>query len=170
MSEVLNLYPASDPALEPPPGAAEDFDFLMGDWTVRNRRLKARWSGAPAWEAFEGRSRCEPRLGGLSNIEQIDFPDRGFSGMTVRLFDPAARRWSIYWISSRDGVLQPPVCGGFDGEAGVFFGEDLDDGRFVLVRFDWLKRGPEGGPRWSQAFSLDGQAWETNWVMDFVRA
>ncbi|MBS0408848.1 MAG: hypothetical protein JSR86_02955 [Proteobacteria bacterium] len=142
----------------------------MGDWTVRNRRLKARWSGAPAWEAFEGRSRCEPRLGGLSNIEQIDFPDRGFSGMTVRLFDPAARRWSIYWISSRDGVLQPPVCGGFDGEAGVFFGEDLDDGRFVLVRFDWLKRGPEGGPRWSQAFSLDGQAWETNWVMDFVRA
>ena len=30
MSETLNLYPKADLALEPPPGSAEDFDFLMG--------------------------------------------------------------------------------------------------------------------------------------------
>jgi len=167
MGEAPTLTPTL--TLEPPASALGDFDFLIGDWTVRNRRLKARWSAAPEWETFEGRSRCEPRLGGTSNVEQIDFPDRGFSGMTLRLFDLGARRWSIYWISSRDGVLQPPVHGGFDGDDGAFFGEDLDDGRFVLVRFNWSKRGPAGGPRWSQAFSQDGRAWETNWMMDFER-
>ena len=167
MSEAPNFV------LDPPPGAAEDFDFLMGDWTVANRRLTSRWTGRPQWETFEGVSHCEPRLGGVSNIDEIVFPGRGFSGLTVRLFDTAARRWSIYWISSRDGLLQPPVHGGFDGDVGEFYGEDLDDGRFILVRFLWWKRGPQGGPsggpRWEQAFSPDGRAWETNWVMDFRR-
>ena len=164
---------APDFVLDPPPGAAEDFDFLMGDWTVANRRLTSRWTGRPQWETFEGVSHCERRLGGVSNVDEIVFPERGFSGLTVRLFDTAARRWSIYWISSRDGLLQPPVHGGFDGDVGEFYGEDLDDGRFVLVRFLWWKRGPQGdpwgGPRWEQAFSPDGRAWETNWVMDFRR-
>jgi hypothetical protein len=155
--------------LDPPPGAADDFDFLMGEWRVSNRRLKARWTRKPQWDRFEGVSRCEPRLGGVSNVDEIVFADRGFAGLTVRLFDTAAMRWSIYWINSRDGVLQPPVHGGFDGDRGEFFGEDLDDGRFVLVRFRWAKSGPAGGPRWEQAFSQDGRDWETNWVMDFSR-
>jgi hypothetical protein len=60
------------------------------------------------------------------------------------------------------------VVGGFDGERGEFVGEDLDEGRRVDVRFIWT-RGTERA-RWEQAFSLDGRAWETNWVMEFKRA
>jgi hypothetical protein len=39
----------------------------------------------------------------------------------------------------------------------------------VKVRFVWTKRGRDAA-RWEQAFSIDGAAWETNWVMEFSRA
>jgi len=88
--------------------------------------------------------------------------------MTVRLFDERERRWSIYWTDSRRAVLFPPVLGGFSGERGLFFGQDTESGRPVRVRFIWERR-PGDRPHWEQAFSLDGNDWETNWVMDFQR-
>ncbi len=151
-----------------PHGDIHDFDFLTGHWHVHNRRLMMRLRGADDWTEFEGVDHCEPRLGGLVNVDQIHFPSLGWSGLTVRTFDRAQRRWSIYWINSRDGVLTPPVHGGFDGDRGVFYGEDSDDGRRVQVRFHWTRLGPHTA-RWEQAFSLDGREWETNWTMALTR-
>ena len=151
-----------------PHGDVHDFDFLAGRWQVRNRRLTSRLRGADEWTAFDGTSHCEMRLHGGANVDQIHFPGLGWSGLTVRTFDVAQRRWSIYWINSRDGVLTPPVRGGFDGDRGVFFGVDSDDGRSVQVRFHWTRLGRDAA-RWEQAFSLDGRKWETNWIMDLSR-
>ena len=150
-------------------GDPHDFDFLAGRWKVRNRRLMTRLRHADDWNEFPATSLCEPRLGGGANIEQLDFPTLGFSGLTVRLFEIAQRRWSIYWINSRDGVMTPPVVGGFAGDRGEFRGRDSDDGREVEVRFVWNRLGADAA-RWEQAFSLDGIEWETNWTMDFKRA
>ncbi|HXN40616.1 MAG TPA: hypothetical protein VN918_02420 [Myxococcaceae bacterium] len=44
-----------------------------------------------------------------------------------------------------------------------------DEGRPVKVRFIWTKLGPNKA-LWEQAFSPDGRAWETNWVMDLTRS
>ena len=154
--------------MELPTGDVHDFDFLAGDWLVHNRYLRNRLTGDRVWEEFAGRARCELRLGGLVNVDEIDFPARGFTGMTVRLFDLQERRWSIYWTDSRRAVLSPPVRGGFDGERGLFYGEDLEGGRPVRVRFIWERRS-EGEALWQQAFSLDGASWETNWVMELRR-
>ena len=154
-------------SVEAPTGDIHDFDFLFGNWAVTNRRLKQRWVGSDDWDVFTGVERCEPRLGGAANIDEINCPTRGFSGMTIRLFDRALRRWSIYWVNSGGATLFPPVHGGFAGDRGLFFGEDEDDGP-VRVRFLWEKQGPIHA-RWSQAFSRDGAAWETNWIMEFTR-
>jgi hypothetical protein len=145
-----------------------DFDFLFGRWSVHNRRLATRLRDADDWYQFDASAWCEPRLDGVANVDQIDCASEGFSGLTLRLFDTAQKRWSIYWINSRSGVLFPPVHGGFEGTRGLFFGEDSDDGRAVQVRFEWNVLGTDAA-RWEQAFSLDGQAWETNWVMEFER-
>jgi len=150
-------------------GDRHDFDFLAGRWTVRNRCLATRLRHASDWKEFPATSHCEPRLGGGANVDQLDFPTLGTSGLTLRLFDPARRQWSIYWINSRDGLLGPPVVGGFDGDRGEFRGQDSDDGRPVEVRFVWTRQGADAA-RWEQSFSLDGQEWETNWTMDFARA
>jgi hypothetical protein len=152
-----------------PTGSVHDFDFLIGDWSVANRRLKHRWVGSDDWDEFPGTSRCEPRLGGAANVDQIDFPTRGFSGLTLRSFDPERRTWSIWWINSRNGLLLPPQIGGFDGDRGEFYGDDTDDGRSIDVRFLWTRLGADAA-RWEQAFSRDGGLlWETNWVMELRR-
>ena len=154
--------------MEVPTGTPHDFDFLAGEWVVQNRFLRSRLTGDHVWEEFPGRARCELHLGGLVNVDEIDFPTRGFTGMTVRLFDVQERRWSIYWTDSRRAVLYPPVRGGFAGERGLFYGGDIEGGRAVRVRFVWERR-PGEQAHWEQAFSLDGASWETNWVMELSR-
>ena len=160
-----------NPAQPLPTGDVHDFDFLSGHWTVHNRRLMTRLIGAADWTEFPAAAWCEPRLNGAANIDQIDFPTLGFSGLTLRSFDVARRHWSIYWINSRDGRLTPPVHGGFEGDRGEFYGEDEDAGRAVDVRFVWTRQGPDSA-RWEQAFRLKGAAsddWETNWAMQLSR-
>ncbi|HVP60238.1 MAG TPA: hypothetical protein VMT11_06755 [Myxococcaceae bacterium] len=151
-----------------PTGDVHDFDFLDGEWVIQNRFLRSRLTGDPVWEEFPARSRVELRLGGLVNVDQIEFPTRGLTGMTVRLFDARERRWAIHWTDSRRAVLFPPVLGGFDGDRGLFYGEDTEGDRPVQVRFVWERR-PGERAHWEQAFSLDGRSWETNWAMDFSR-
>jgi len=151
-----------------PTGDLHDFDFLDGSWTIRNRFLRSRLSGDHLWEEFPAISRFERRMGSLVNVDEIEFPTRGFTGMTVRLFDVRERRWAIYWTDSRRAVLFPPVFGGFSGDRGLFYGEDSEGGRPVQVRFLWERRAGDRA-HWEQAFSLDGETWETNWVMEFSR-
>ena len=147
-----------------------DFDFLTGTWDVANRRLKVRHCGSDDWDAFPGRSIVRPHLQGMANVDEIAFPTKGWSGLTIRLFDVEARRWGIWWVNSRDGRLQAPVFGAFAGDVGEFFGEDLDEGRAVRVRYRWTRNGTDAAG-WEQAFSPDdGLTWETNWVMDLQRA
>jgi NIPSNAP len=106
----------------------------------------------------------------MGNVDELRFPTRGWAGATLRLFNPESRRWSIYWINSRDGLLQPPVHGSFQAGVGVFFGDDVDEGRPVRVRFRWTVLSDKRA-HWEQAFSTDGEkTWETNWTMDFRRA
>jgi hypothetical protein len=148
--------------------AQHDFDFLFGQWTVRHRRLRARGGGCTDWEEFAGTAETRPLLGGLCDIEEHQIPGRDFSGVALRTFDPAKQLWSIYWVSARDGLLQQPVTGRFEGDSGRFEGDDSDDGRAIKVRFLW-QRG-DGSPRWEQSFSYDsGLTWELNWVMAFQR-
>lgn len=156
--------------IDPPPAALRDFDFLFGRWTVQHRRLRARGARGGDWDAFAGTAFTEPRMGGISNIEQHDCPARGWRGVALRTLDLASGQWSIYWISDRDGRLSPPVVGGFHDDGCRLEGPDVDDGRPITARYEW-SRIRSGAPRWEQHFSYDGGAtWELNWVMDFARA
>ena len=150
---------------------ARDFDFLMGSWTVHNRRLRDRLKGSTTWDEFEATSAARPLLGGIGNedVYRTEYAG-GFTGMSFRFFDKAKGQWSIYWADSRRGVLDPPVIGSFAGDIGTFEGSDVFDGRPIRVRFLW-SRIKTPTPRWEQAFSADGgKTWETNWVMDFARS
>jgi hypothetical protein len=148
-----------------------DFDFLYGRWQVHNERLRQRLAGSGDWEIFPAVQTCAPVLGGLGNVDAFvsDWgrpgAEGGFQGMTLRLFNLERRQWSIYWAGSHDGVLEPPVVGGYENGVGVFHGELEHEGRPVLARFVWSDISANTA-HWHQAFSLDGGVnWETNWHM-----
>ena len=89
--------------------------------------------------------------------------------MSVRVFDPATKLWSIWWIDGRHPHLEPPVHGRLEG-VGTFEGDDVFEGRPIRVRFLWSGISARSA-RWEQAFSADGGAtWEVNWVMRFTPA
>lgn len=151
-----------------------DFDFWFGRWNVRNERLKRRLVGSTEWEHFAATQACQPILGGLGNIDDfVSEWNRGeqerFVGMTLRLFDPATRNWSLYWSSSRTGVLESPMVGRFENGVGTFHGHDRHEGRPVLARFIWSRIARDSA-QWEQALSVDdGTSWETNWIMHMSR-
>jgi len=170
--------PPTSTAPLPATHAARDFDFLIGPWHIRNTRLVRRLAGCTDWETFDATGTAHLLPGGIGNYD--DFTpltwNAGFVGMSLRVFSPAAQRWSIYWLDNTTGgldpatgLLRPPVVGGFRNGCGVFEGDDTCDGRPVRVRFEWSQT-HTGAPRWQQAFSDDGgTTWEVNWVMQFTR-
>src|SRR5262245_43614416 len=119
---------------------ARSFDFLMGSWRVDHRRLRERLKGSTSWDEFESTAVARPLLGGVGNedVFRTEFAG-GFTGMSFRFFDKAARQWSIYWADSRRGTLDPPVVGAFNGDVGVFEGDDTFEGRPIRVRFIWSR-------------------------------
>jgi len=148
-----------------------DFDFFIGTWHVANRRLTKRLVGSDDWEEFPGELTCIRVWDGAANFDEITFPTKGYRGLTLRLYDAERDEWSLYWASSRDGLLGlPPVVGQFaeDG-TGRFHADELHEGRPVRVRYLWDNITATTA-RWAQALSLDaGETWETNWVMDYTR-
>lgn len=173
---LLDLDPTSRSMLGHGPKAARatkaDFDFLFGSWKVRNRYLRDRLQASTEWIEFEAHAEAQPLLDGLGNLDRNRFVRNGeaIEGVTLRLFNPSTGEWSIYWADTvRPGVLQPPMIGKFEGDTGVFFGEEEVAGKKVLCRFIWTRAGVDA-PRWEQAFSADGgKTWETNWIMTFTR-
>ena len=135
-----------------------DFDCFLGNWNVFNRRLDRRMVGSTNWLEFEADSDVRLALGGIGNVEEYCaiFPDgKPLVGMTVRIFDPSSRLWSLYWADSRTGRLMPPVIGRFQDGIGEFYGDDLQDGIPVKVIFRWSDMTPASA-RWEQAMSSDG--------------
>jgi hypothetical protein len=169
-SELFELVPTTRSRMQARfTGKAGDFDFLAGSWNVRHRKLRVRLSGSTLWDEFSGTSLGRTLLNGLVSVDEMDFPATRSKGCSVRHLDLTTRRWSIYWLNSQTGSLFPPVHGGFNGDRGEFYGDDVEAGTPVLARYLWSQRF-SATPRWEQAFSTDGGAtWETNWTMDFSR-
>jgi hypothetical protein len=152
-----------------PNSSPNDFDFLVGKWKMHNRHLDKRLADCHDWTEFDSSDVNEKILNGAADMDTYSttrFPGlegKLFEGLTLRLFDPKTRLWSLYWIASNTGKIDPPVVGSFNNNGvGHFFGKDTLNGKPILVVFRWDARNKER-PIWSQAFSPDnGKTWEWN--------
>jgi hypothetical protein len=159
------------------PDGRRDFDFLLGRWRLHNRRLiDVLDPDCTEWVQFEATSRADPILDGLGNLERFSAPaipphGRPLEAITLRLFDPEAELWRIWWASTtRPRRLDPPVQGRFASGYGRFHGDDVLDGQPIKIRFIW-KDITTTSARFEQAFSYDGgRHWQTNWVIVTSRA
>jgi hypothetical protein len=147
-----------------PTSSQHDFDYLVGDWALRNRKLKSRLTHSTEWISFESEVQMHQILGGVGNIDKYTDSASGkpYEGVALRLFDTRTKLWSIYWADSQSGALDPPVVGSFANKIGHFFARDTYKGQPIIVVFRWDVRNPQR-PIWSQAFSADeGKTWEWN--------
>ena len=150
----------------------DSFDFQIGAWNVKHRRLKERLANCADWEDFDGTCNMATVLGGNGNVEDnvLHISSGTYRAVALRSFDPINGTWAIWWLDSRNPhMLDVPVIGCFEKGIGAFYASDMLNGKPVEVRFLWLKTDTLS-PRWEQAMSADkGKTWETNWTMDFQR-
>ena len=149
-----------------------DFDFLIGTWKVHHRMLTQRLKGSTDWVEFEGDTVDRKILNGLGNLdENIIHMEKGpIHAISLRLFDPQSKEWSIHWSTDRMGTLDIPMIGGFKDGRGEFYAQEVHEDRHVYSRFIWSKITADSC-QWEQALSADGgKTWETNWIMEFTRA
>jgi hypothetical protein len=148
-----------------------DFDFEIGSWKIHLSRLQDRLAGSTTWVEFDGTSVTRKVWKGRANLEEFetDSSQGHIEGLTLRLYNPQTRQWSIYWANSNDGILGQPMIGEFRNGRGEFFDQEPWKGRAVFVRFIWSKTGTKS-PHFEQSYSDDGgRTWEVNWITDQTR-
>jgi hypothetical protein len=149
-----------------------NFDFLIGAWKVYHRMLTQRLKGSTEWIEFEGETVDRKIMNGLGNMDEniIHMKKGPVHAISLRLFNPASKEWSIHWSTDRMGVLDTPMIGGFKDGRGEFYSQETHDGMHVYSRFIWSKITADSC-QWEQALSDDGgKTWETHWIMEFKRA
>jgi hypothetical protein len=149
----------------------QDFDFLVGSWRVKHRRLRKRLVGDQEWDTFGGTLINWPVLGGHGNVGDnvMEFPTGVVRGVGIRAFDPARGQWSSWWLDGRSpSEIGKPLRGRFENGVGTFLSDEMLDDRRIFNRVIWSGISAQAA-RWEQASSLDGQNWEINWVSDFTR-
>ncbi|MGI8932321.1 MAG: hypothetical protein ACR2FK_08090 [Sphingomicrobium sp.] len=171
---ALASIAAPSPAQSPPSHAAapgpsqQDFDFETGTWATSVKVLRNPLTGKPPlWADYRGTSIIKPIMDGRANLVElsVEGPSGKIEGVSLRLYNPQTRQWSLNFASLRNGMLTAPVFGGFDAtRRGLFYGQDMLDGRAILVRFVITPKSPDEA-HFEQAYSADGGInWEVNWI------
>lgn len=143
-----------------------DFDFEIGTWKTHLRRLQRPLSGSTTWVEYEGTSVVSKVLDGRANLVElkVDGPAGRIEGLSLRLYNPQSRQWSLNFANINSGTLTPPTIGEFKDGRGEFFNQDTYNNRAILVRFVIIKVTPDQY-RFEQSFSEDGgKTWELNWI------
>jgi hypothetical protein len=162
---ALAIPSQASPSASPGDGQ-HDFDWEIGTWKTELRRLAKPLSGSSEWVQYSGTTVVRKVLDGRANLVELRVkgPAGQIEGVSLRLYNPQAKQWSLNFASVRNGVMTQPVYGGFRDGRGEFFGQDSLDGRAIFVRFVISKVTDESW-RFEQAYSEDGgRTWETNWI------
>ena len=143
-----------------------DFDFHIGTWKTHLRRLLNPLTGSTTWVEYEGRTVVRKVWGGRANLVELvaDGPAGHFEGLSLRLYNPQSRQWSLNFANANSGIMAQPTIGVFKNRRGEFYDQETFNGRAILVRFVISDITPNSC-RFEQAFSDDGgKTWEVNWV------
>lgn len=143
-----------------------DFDFEIGTWKTHLKRLLNPLSGSNTWTEYEGITVVRKVWGGRANLVElaVDGPAGRFEGLSLRLYNPQSRQWSLNFAGVKSGQLSAPTIGGFRNGRGEFYNQETYNGRAIFVRFVISDITPNSC-RFEQAFSDDGgKTWEVNWI------
>jgi hypothetical protein len=158
-------------AAEQPRDGQHDFDFEIGTWKTHVKRLVKPLTGSTTWVEMNGVTTVRKVLNGRANLVELvaDSPSGHFEGLSLRLYHPQSRQWTLNFANAADGILAQPTVGQFRNGRGEFYDQEELDGRAIFVRFVITPIDADT-IRFEQAFSDDGgKTWEVNWIATDTR-
>jgi hypothetical protein len=160
---ALASAPSSEPNQAPYVAEASnvspghEFEFLYGQWKVRNRLLKKRLANSQDWVDFDAVDAFRVLPGNLGSEESYHTEHwPAYFAIGLHLYDPVNKRWTLYWADNRNapGTMQTLASGPFEGHTGTFYAPDQFNGKPITVRIIW-KNIDQNHAHWEQAFSSD---------------
>jgi len=148
-----------------------DFDFEIGNWKTHLKRRLRPLTGSNTWVEYEGTTIVRKVWNGRANLVELDVTGTTgrIEGLSLRLYNPESRQWSLNFSSVAGGTLSPPTIGEFKNGRGEFYNQETLNGRAILVRFVIYDISPTS-VKFEQAFSDDGgKTWEVNWMATDTR-
>lgn len=143
-----------------------DFDFSIGTWRTELQRLQNPLSGSTTWVECTGTSVVSKIWNGRANLVELDVecPAGRLEGLSLRLYNPESRQWSLNYSNSSSGTMSQPVIGELKNGRGEFYSQEPFKGRMIFTRFVITNLTPDSW-RYEQSFSDDGgKTWEVNWI------
>ena len=154
-----------------PRDGQHDFDFEIGTWKTHLSRRLRPLTGSIEWVEYEGTSVVRKVWSGGANLVELDVEGSAgrIQALSLRLYNPQSRQWSLNFSNIRGGTMSPPTIGEFKNGRGEFYSQETLNGRAILVRFV-ISDVTSDSCRFEQAFSADGgKTWEVNWVATDTR-
>ena len=147
------------------------FDFEIGTWKTQLKRLLRPLTGSTTWVEYEGTSVVRKVWGGRANLLELDVqgPAGHIEALSLRLYDPQTRKWSLNFASVGSPSFGEPSVGSFSNGRGEFLDQETINGKPTLVRFV-ISDITATSAHFEQAFSQDGgKTWEVNWIATDTR-
>lgn len=148
-----------------------DFDWEIGTWKTQLKRLKGPLTGSTTWLEYEGTTVVTKVWEGRANLVELEVkgPAGAIEALSLRLYNPESRQWSLNFSNSRGGTMTIPAVGEFKNGRGEFYNQDTLDGRSIFVKFI-IHCESRDVCVFEQSFSGDGgQTWEPNWIATDTR-
>jgi hypothetical protein len=145
-----------------------DFDFEIGTWKTHLKRLLHPLTGSKIWVAYDGTTTVRKIWNGRANLVEleVDGPAGHIEALSLRLYNPESRQWSLNFSNSAGGTMAVPSVGEFNGGRGEFIDQETLGSRVILVKFA-ISNISRTSCHFEQSYSDDGgNNWELNWVAD----
>jgi hypothetical protein len=143
-----------------------DFDWDIGTWKTHQKRLLRPLTGSTTWVEYEGTDFVRKIWDGINEgVIEANGSAGHLEIYTLRIYNPDAHQWSIYFLPRAAGALSQPVVGEFKNGRGEFYDQEPYKGKMILVRFTVSDITPNSC-HFEQAFSADGgKNWEPNFIV-----
>jgi hypothetical protein len=148
-----------------------DFDWEIGTWKTHLKRLQRPLTGSTTWAEYEGTTVVTKVWDGRANLVELDVkgPAGAIEALSLRLYNPESKQWSLNFANSRGGMMTLPAIGEFRNGRGEFYNQDTLNGRSIFVKFI-IQCESADVCKFEQSFSADGgQSWEVNWIATDTR-
>jgi hypothetical protein len=156
---------------QPARDGQHDFDFEIGTWKTHLSRRLRPLTGSTTWVEYDGTTVVRKVWNGRANLLEleVDGPKGHIEALSLRLYNPESRQWSLNFSNSAVGTVSIPTIGDFKNGRGEFFDQETLNSRAILVRFVISDITPASA-RFEQSFSEDGgKTWEVNWIATDAR-